>query len=195
MESLINQEGYILKKVSLVIVSMLLISVLAGCGGISIPDGDGGKIKLGKDTIEFTDENGETGSISVDEKSGSVSFEGSDGSASFSAGGGLPEGWPVDFMPIIDGGEVIQGGRVEEESDGEKHVTIHAVVDIDMSMDEVAAFYGDVMKGAEDLTKMNSKNMTTIGGVLDGIETLILIQPNGSVDNAEFVITLNIPID
>ena len=87
--------------------------LLTGC--ISIPTGDGGKIKLSKDGVEIKDKDGEKSSISVDAEEGGYSMEFEDGtSTSAGSHATIPDAFPKDILLPKDG-QLLQSGESEYE--------------------------------------------------------------------------------
>ena len=83
-------------------IGLLAIALfMAGC--ISIPTGDGGKLKLSKDGVEFEDKEGETSTISVDTDKGGYTYEVDGQVAKVGSDATIPEGFPKDILLPKDG--------------------------------------------------------------------------------------------
>lgn len=108
-----------MKKVwQLTVLMGLLVVLLAGC--IHIPLGDGNKLKLSKDGLEFTDADGGKHSITLDEDEETVRFqgfgEGEEGESewTFGTGADVPDDFPKD-IPIMKDAMIIQSMNINGE--------------------------------------------------------------------------------
>lgn len=89
--------------------------VLSGC--ISIPTGDGGKIKLSKDGVEIEGEDGKKAKIEVDTKEGGSTITTDDGSTiQMGSHAEMPKDFPSDLL--VPAKEKLV--NVTETTDGEK---------------------------------------------------------------------------
>ncbi len=91
---------HVRRKLVLSLTAIGLTTVLTACGGdsISVPDGNGGKVKV--------DNNGE----------GDIKIESNDGEV-VGKTGSLPEGFPADEVPVVSG-DIVSGvaiNRVDEK--------------------------------------------------------------------------------
>lgn len=79
----------------------LMIFLLTGC--VTIPTGDGDKIKISKDSIEFQGEDGSTSKIEVDQQEGGHTITTDDGSTSkIGAHAEVPEDFPKEILKPED---------------------------------------------------------------------------------------------
>src|SRR5690625_4461605 len=79
---------------------LAIVLLLTGC--INIPIGDGNKMKISKDGITFTDEEGGQHSITIDEEEGQVSMkgfgmDGEDEEISVGQNLDIPNSFPTDI--------------------------------------------------------------------------------------------------
>lgn len=90
-----------MKQIKIISLSIICTALLAGC--INIPLGDGNKMKLSKDGLEFTDADGDKHSIGIDEDEESITMKGfgmdnNEGEGSLTLGGKeLPEDFPEEI--------------------------------------------------------------------------------------------------
>lgn len=89
--------------------------VLAGC--ISIPVGDGGKMKLSSSGVEIENEEGEKASITVDTDEGGFTINTGDTVAKVGAGATIPDGFPKE-VKLPKNAELLLSN--ETENDGKK---------------------------------------------------------------------------
>lgn len=97
-------------------ISMLaLVFLLTGC--ISIPTGDGGKVKLSKDGLEFEDRDGEKTSVSVDTDEGGYSMDFGDGtSTKLGTNAEIPDAFPKDIL-LPKNGDLILSSEMNDDED------------------------------------------------------------------------------
>jgi len=149
-----------MKKIFLIILSLVLVFALIGCGksiktedgSISFKDGkiqintDEGQTTIGEDGVNFQgdEDEGET-SISFNEE-----------------GASLPEGYPSNIVPIIENGKVVMSGK--DVNDG---ITSYwTSVLVDKSYKEAVDFYKGVMKDSDDKQEISSENMLVMEGTI-----------------------------
>src|SRR5690625_3715938 len=94
---------------------LAIVLLLTGC--INIPIGDGNKMKISKDGITFTDEEGGQHSITIDEEEGQVSMKGfgTDGEDQVISVGqnlSIPDSFPAD-IPMPDDAHIFHASSLQ----------------------------------------------------------------------------------
>lgn len=89
---------HISRPASLVVVSVLSLGLLAGCGG-----DDKASEKDAEQILEKAVEEANSDSVDIDIDDSAMTIENSDGTTVSINGGELPEGYPADEVPVIDG--------------------------------------------------------------------------------------------
>src|SRR5690625_2595708 len=122
---------------------IFLTIFLAGC--INIPIGDGNKIKISKEGVTFTDEEGGEHSINIDEEEGQLNLKGfgmdeDDEGVTLGQNLELPDSFPSD-IPIPDDANIFQSSSVQS--------AFAVSFETSTSIDETIELYE---------TYMNSKN-------------------------------------
>lgn len=104
--------------------------LLAGC--ISIPTGDGEKIKLSKDGLEFEDKEGEKSTISVNSDEGGYSLETDGITSNVGANATIPNDFPKEILLPKDGQLLISN---ETDYEGRPAYVLSYKVQGDMTKD------------------------------------------------------------
>lgn len=118
-------------------VLVLMTIFLVGC--ITIPLGDGNKLKVSKEGVTFTDEDGGEHSITIDEEEEQVTMKGfgmedEDDEVVLGADLDIPDALPKD-IPIPDDANVHQASAV--------HSVITVSYTTTMNLDEIVILYED----------------------------------------------------
>ncbi|WP_438311749.1 hypothetical protein [Sporosarcina sp. FA9] len=101
-----------IRKLLLIIGIGLLLS---GC--ITIPSGDGGKIKISKQGIEFEDKDGEKANLEMDTDEGGFTVNSEDGSkVKVGSHAELPENFPSDILTPSEGTLLQSGESLDEDT-------------------------------------------------------------------------------
>jgi len=114
--------------------------LLTGC--ISIPTGDGGKIKVSKDGLEMEGEDGEKANVEVDTEDGGYTVT-SDGGKSAQVGSHaeIPENFPKDVLIPSDKKPIMAVDSSEEEK-----ITIMLGFEMDDNMEDSTKKYEKYLK-------------------------------------------------
>lgn len=118
-----------MKKLTLIIILLLSIVLVTGCGSDSNDKND-----ITTPALEQND--GDTNSSLSEQGFGDQVISKS-----------IPEGWREDLVPIIDGAVITEGSYAELPTGLTWDVEAYST----RSFDDVYAFYKDVMKDAENL--------------------------------------------
>lgn len=160
----------------------------AGCGSISIPDGEGGKttISLKDKDVTVKGADGSEGKISVDDKGGTViegkNADGTSSKTTFSDGKKLPDGFPKEIT-IPEGGTVLVSVSSTESSRKSFMVTLAYA----KPTKEVIKLFQDMLKtgGYSDVTDSVLDNVGMMSGKKGSLQLGIIIMPDDSKDIAK----------
>ncbi len=121
-----------MNKIKVSLLLSLIILFLVGC--VSIPIGDGNKIKVGKDGIEFSDKEGNVHTIAFDTENGKLYIDGFGLEEILGLGGTveIPERFPPD-IPIPE------DARVYKANDTNGIITL--AYETDQSVDRIDKMY------------------------------------------------------
>lgn len=86
----------------------------------------------------------------------------------------LPEGYPKDILPIIDGGKIVLANKNE---DADKKVSFWVTVSSDKPAQEVYKFYEEAVKDASETQKAQSNDGYYLAGVKGDKRFTISIDP------------------
>lgn len=127
--------------------------LLVGC--ISIPVGDGEKIKISKDGLEMENKDGEKSSISIDEKEGSATIELDDGSkVDFGSNTSLPKMLPKDIL-LPENATILQS--VETTTDG--RLSSMASFEVEgNALEDVEMYYTYLIDNGYEVEKLELNN-------------------------------------
>jgi hypothetical protein len=164
-----------MKKFVSGILLIILMITLAGCGGISIPTEDGGKMKIGKDGLSFEGTDGSKGKITTD-KDGSVVFETDDGNElRMGEDLDLPDGYPKDVLPLYKEDSILSTAV----SEGSYHILYRSKA----SLKDSTEYYKKLVEGAENNTISASDTGAMIFAKIDGRECAIIINEDSESKN------------
>ena len=172
-----------MKKIVLLFFVLTILFIFTGCGtdGISIKTEDG-TVKLSGDKVEFNSPDGESveiksdgetvevqsedGTMTITESGTNISDDNTEGSFSYGGGLPLPEGFPVNIVPIVDDANIFLAWENVADNIIEFSVTYKTKKDIE----EVYEFYLKALNAAEDkeTAKLNDKYL--MFGIIDNIE-------------------------
>lgn len=147
-----------MKKLLLVIALCGLIALSAGCGGEKTIKTDEGTLKVNENKMEVTSNDGSKSQVAVNEEKG-VS---------------LPEGYPSQVVPIVDGGKVVLANKNE---DADKKVSFWVTVSSEKPTQEVYKFYEEALKDASDTQKAQSNDGYYLAGVKGDKRFTVSIDP------------------
>ncbi len=170
------------KIISGVLLLVFLISFV-GCGSISIPTEDGGKMSISKDGLSFEDADGSKGKITAD-KDGGVVFKSDDGSE-FRVGEDLdlPDGYPKKTLPLYKEDSILS----TSVSEGSYYIIYRSKA----SVKDCIEFYKDLVDGLDGNTITTSDTGAMIFAKIDDRECAILInEDNEDKDKANISLTI-----
>src|SRR5690625_2460982 len=108
-----------MRQIKIGLFFLVMTIFLTGC--IKIPIGDGNSLKISKDGLTFSDQDGEESAISIDKnnESFSISSDGEEWEGSFGENVSLPDDFPVADLPIPKEANIISTQKMTfEEGDG-----------------------------------------------------------------------------
>lgn len=156
-----------MKKLLSGILLLVLLFTLVGCGGISIPTEDGGKMSFGKDGFTIEGADGSKGKFSTDNEGGVV-FESDDGSElRIGEDLDLPDGYPEDILPLYKKDSIISTTASDE--------SYYVMFISKASVDDSIKYYKDLVEGLEGNTVTTSDTGAMIFAKIDGRECAIMI--------------------
>lgn len=150
-----------MKRLISLLLVLIIIVFATGCGSEKT-------IKTEESTVKIQDEQVEV--VSEDGKSQTTIGEAGEVS--------LPDGYPKDLVPIIDGGKVAASTRNEDEN---KHVTYSVMLFTEKDIKEVTNYYKESLKGLKEFQIMETPETTTIGGQNEDYTIFVF----AGVDNSE----------
>lgn len=113
-------------------------------------DGSGAQISINDNGIQVNSNDGSSGSISVGENGMYIEKNENGKTSKAYIGVGLPEGYPEDIVPIIDGANLVGGGmKIEKEFEGKKGDAFIISATVDKNIDDIFAYYKDELSDAE----------------------------------------------
>jgi hypothetical protein len=141
-----------MKKSIILIICALLILSLAGC----------------KKTIKTDD-----GSISVD-KNGNIEAKSNDGTTTKISSNdkgtvSLPDGYPKDILPVIDGAKIITAAK--QDSDGKSSYTV--MCDVNKKIEDIAKYYQGKLGDLTDKTETSGTEAYMLIGKKGGYEIAV----------------------
>lgn len=141
-----------MKKAISLLILLVFAATLTGCGFFSKTiKTDNGSINLDKGQVNVTGKDGSQSSLNVASEEGqSVA---------------LPDAYPKDLFPIIDGGIIVMANRNE---DANKKVTYWVTYTSDKAAKEIYDFYLDAYKDATETQKMELSGTYSVSGVKGG---------------------------
>lgn len=141
-----------MKKVILIVVLILGIALIAGCGGDKTINTDKGSVSVNeeKNKVEVKNDDGSSAQLNVSNNGDSVA---------------LPDDYPKDIVPIMDGARITAANRFE---DATKKAGFQVVFFSDKDPKEVKNFYDDTLKDLTDSNKMDLNGTYSIGGKKSG---------------------------
>ncbi len=156
-----------MKKLFTGVLLILILAILAGCGGISIPTEDGGKMRITKDGFAVEGADGSKSQISTDDKGGMV-FKSDDGSElQIGEDLDLPDGYPKKTLPLYKEDSILS----TSSSEGSYYVMFRSKASIKDSTE----YYQDLVESSEGKTVTTSDTGAMIFANIDGRECAILI--------------------
>lgn len=147
-----------MKKLLLVALLCGLMALTSACGGAKTIKTDEGTLKVNDNKVEVTSDDGSKSQVAVNEDKG-VS---------------LPEGYPSQVVPIVDGGKIVLANKNE---DAEKKVSFWVSVTSDKSTREVYKFYEEALKDATDTQNSQSNEGCYLAGIKSGMSYTVSIHP------------------
>lgn len=145
-----------MKRLFLTVALCGILVLSAGCGGDKTIKTDEGTLKVNDNKVEVTTNDGGKSQVSVDEEKG-VS---------------LPEGYPGEVVPVIDGGKIVLANKNE---DADKKVSFWVSVTSDKPTQEVYKFYEEALKDATQAQKTQSNDSYYLAGLKGGMSYTISI--------------------
>ena len=134
-----------MKKAISLLILLVFAAALTGCGFFSKT------IKTDPGSVSFKGNDGSTSQISVSGKEGeSVA---------------LPDAYPKDLFPIIDGATILMANRNE---DANKKVTYWVTYTSDKAAKEIYDFYLGAYKDATESQKMELSGTYSVSGIKSG---------------------------
>lgn len=160
---------------------LAIVLLLTGC--INIPIGDGNKMKISKDGITFTDEEGGQHSITIDEEEGQVSMkgfgmDGEDEEISVGQNLDIPNSFPTD-IPIPDNANIVQASSIQSVTT----ISFTTTIDIEQIVDLYESYLNSGILVAEpnvmDFQGEGSINKMYSGERKDGQLSIVI---DGSIE-------------
>ncbi len=149
------------KKFIIFLVLVMALTLIAGCGS--------------EKTVSTKD-----GSVTFDEGKNTATFEGKDGSKSEinvadenGKGVSLPDGYPEDLVPIVDGSKIQLANKNEQDGKTTYLISLSST----KSAKDVYKFYQDVLKDAEDYSSSQMNDVFSVTGVKDNQQITFMIVP------------------
>lgn len=154
-----RMEGYAVNKMKSLLYVLAVGLVLSGC--ISIPTGDGGKIKLSKDGVEIEGEDGKKAKIEVDAEEGGSTITMDDGSTvQMGSHAEVPEDFPSEIL--VPAKEKLI--NVTELTDDEKRGYM-LIYQLDDSMkDNVIKYKDDLEENAYEVNEIEIGETVSLQG-------------------------------
>ena len=143
-----------MKKACTIFLLLVFVLSLAGCGGLSIPTEDGGKLSFSKDGLQVEGSDGSKATIS-DDKDGGFVMETSQGKLQVGENLDLPKGYPKDLVPLFKEDSIITSSSSET---GEFSVMYISKA----STDDCFKYYKELFKDAEDKMEATDENGGTV---------------------------------
>lgn len=172
-----------MKKLVSGILLLVFLATLVGCGGISIPTEDGGKMNLSKDGFTIEGADGSSGKVTTDKEGGMV-FESDDGSElKFGENLDLPDDYPEDILPLYKKDSILS----TSSADGSFYVMFISKASIEDSIE----YYKGLVEGLEGNTVTTSDTGAMIFANKDGRECAIMINEDND-DKSKANISLTI---
>lgn len=148
------------KFVYLLMIFVVFLS--AGCGSEKTIKTDEGSVTVEDNKIEANSEDGKSKT--------SVAMEGEVS---------LPEGYPEDIAPIIEGGKV--SVSTKNEGDG-KLASYSVMIFTDKDLKEATTFYKDALKDSKSFQIMESPEANTLAGEKNGYNIAVFVAIDNSLD-------------
>jgi len=126
---------------------VFMLSVLSGCQGTA--QSDGSQVKISKSKVEVQDERGKS-EISI----------GNEGEVA------LPEGYPADIVPVMEGAKVTTATK---GADGSYSVMLTS----EKPVSDIKRYYEGVLSGISDLQKQDMGDIVNMMGS-KGEKTIVL---------------------
>ena len=158
-------------RIFLLMVALCVITVLsAGCGGEKTYKTGEGTVKVQENKVEVTTNDGSKSQVTASETGGVA----------------LPEAYPRDVVPIIDGGKVVLANKNE---DADKKVSFWVVVESSKATADVYKFYQEVLKDASETQNSQTNNEYYITGTKGDNNFTVGIIP-GADDNRKSTVQI-----
>lgn len=167
-----------MKKLAVLPILLAISIAFTGCfwssitGKSTIKTNDG-TVTTDKNGIEIKDKDGSTTSVNTGDSKGTS----------------LPEGYPKDIVPVIDGAKIVMSAK---NQDANKKITFVIALESKKEITEVGNFYKDVMENAEEKVESEVNNWISIGGKKAKNNVLIIVSDNPSDSNMKSLITISI---
>lgn len=159
-----------MKKIPAISVILFATILFAGC--FRTIKTDDGTVKVKDNIVEVKGKDGSQTNIASSDDKGSVD---------------LPEGYPKDIVPIMDGGKVTLSSR---NQDSEKRYVYTVSFEHKSQMKEASKYYQEVMKDAEDKYEATDSSTFTIVGTKDKNKVIILVSDSPTDTNMKSVINI-----
>ena len=143
-----------MKKWTVLILLLLVFTLLlVGCGKETTVVTDDGT------TVTTTDEgDGDVTAVVTDDENGTATYQAGDDLQ-------LPDSWPESDMPLYPGSEIVYS--MEYQADGQNSLAV--VIGTDDSMDDISAYYEDVMADATNTSSVQINGVYMLNGEKNGM--------------------------
>lgn len=158
-----------IKKIVICLMCIIIVLGVIGCNKISIKSKDG-QLNVGNGKIEYKGDNGEEGEVNI---SGGKDLE-------------IPENFPKDIVPIIDGAKVKAVVDMSNNEGAGQNVTFSS----NESIDKVHKFYEEKLKNSENFVKMQFGEGYSLAGEKDGFGYSVVISKQEKSDETMIMITI-----
>lgn len=141
-----------MKKIIILAIVCIIVFSFIGCNKKAKIETEDGTVEIDKNNVKVKTKDGEA-NLEVDDNSVNIKSEDGDANLSISEEGvDLPEGYPKDVIPIIDGAKVISA--MDTSNDNKKMYII--AMGSNKEKKEVYDYYLNIIKDAENLTKIDA---------------------------------------
>lgn len=160
--------------------------VFAGCGkGVSVDTGDGNaNVKDNKVEVKTDD-----GSLKVESNKIEVKTE--DGKSQLSIGGeggvSLPDGYPKDIVPIMDGSKITLASRNEDQ---QKKVSYWLTMSNEKDPEDVYQYYQGALTDLQEINKMESPGYYCITGAKGDSSIMVTVTEESSDKGKQSIIQI-----
>ncbi|GEM_PF-6995245 len=176
-----------MKKVVYGILVAACLIVLSGCGGLSIPTEDGGKLNFTKDGFTFEGTDGTKGTFSADDEGGVV-ISTDEGEVKFGEDLKLPKDYPENILPLYKEDSIV----TTSTADGGFYVVYRSKA----SVDDCTEYYKGLVEDIEGKVVTTSDTGTMIFANIEGKECAIMITEDSSdEDKASVSLTIAVNSD